>query len=534
MSNRDNLAVDFQSMASLKHWGESPELAEKTMKRRSLVHCGWGRVLFGHTYADHQALIEDLNDEDQLRSDVVFYCREPQVLVSKAPHQLFIDPSLTYRLDLSGSKPEVTRSPRLRVRTLMGGWDEYNINKLLLDLGRVDLGDDFTHKMFADPSLSVLIAEDEKSGQLLGCVFGIDHKLAFDDPDNGSSAWSLAVVEDSPLSGVASALISELAKRFREKGRQFLDWSIVHDEQDDCLLAENMGFARVPVYSVKNRNAVNEPLYTSEAECQPESLSAQALPLVEQARRLGISVQIHDAARDLFSLQLAGQSVRCKGALTELTSAVALQVCEDLHISNSLLRGVDVAVPAQCFISTKKALEEFAKPFISIDLLPAVGNDDGQALLGLKTEADLEAAWHVVQSSKLQWVARESIFGQKIDVLVIGGDVFAAKVGGRFLDHSEPCREKVISPGSTHNSEDVTQRLHPVIKRAALMASQALGVQVVALEMTVASACQPDYKVTLANPRPALNAFAPQPVIEHWLKFLFPSLATAIEMKRTF
>ncbi|WP_286339189.1 hypothetical protein [Ferrimonas sp. YFM] len=532
MSNRDNLAVDFQSMASLKHWGDSPELAEKTMKRRSLVHCGWGRVLFGHTYADHQALIDDLNDEDQLRSDVVFYCREPQVLVSKAPHKLFIDPSLTYRLDLSGAEPEVVCSPRLRVRPMMGGWDEYNINKLLLDLGRVDLGDDFTHKMFAEPSLSVLVAEDEQSGQLLGCVFGIDHKLAFDDPDNGSSAWSLAVVEDSPLPEVSSVLVSELAKRFRAKGRNFLDWSIVHDEQDDCSLAEKMGFARVPVYSVKNRNAVNEPLYTSEAECQPDSLSTQTLTLVEQARRLGISVQIHDPARELFSLQLAGQTVRCNGTLPELTSAVALQVCDDLHLSNSLLRGIDVAVPAQCSISSKKVLEEFAKPFVSIDLLPVERNDNEQALLGLKTEAELEGAWHFVQNSTLKWVARESIFGQKLVVLVIGNDVFASKTGGRFIDQGEHYKQNVIVPASEHSGEDVTQRLHPVLKRAALMASQALGVQVVALEMMVASACQPDYKITAANPQPDLSAFAPQPVIEHWLKLLFPSLATAMDVRR--
>ncbi|WP_028114886.1 hypothetical protein [Ferrimonas kyonanensis] len=532
MGKVENLPVDIQSMASLKHWGEPPKLPKSVMKSRARVHCGWGRVLFGHTFADHQALIKHLSEEDLSQSDVVFYCREPQILVSKAPHKLFIDPSLTYRLDLSDPKPEAFESSRLRIRPMMGSWDEYNLNKLLLDLGRVDLGEDFTHRMFAEPALSVLIAEDEETGQLLGCVFGIDHKLAFDDPENGASAWSLAVIKNPPVTGVAIGLMAKLAKQFGTKGRNFLDWSIVHDELDDCSLAEQMGFVRVPVYSVKNRNAVNEPLFTSEAECEFSSLSSNTHSLVDQARRLGISVQINDASRELFSLKWAGQSVLCMGSLSELTSAVALESCQDRQVSNSLLKSFDVAVPTQRLLSSITELLTLLETFRSIDLLPAADIDNEQGLFGLKTEAELEEAWHLVKSSKTSWVARESIFGQELDVLVIGNDVFAAKVGERLIESGEQHPHQATSVKSTSRIEDVTERLHPVIKRAALLASQALGLSIISLKVTVASECQPDYKVTSANPRPNFSSFAPQPVVEHWLKFLFPTLTSAIDTRR--
>ncbi|TKB48876.1 hypothetical protein FCL40_09540 [Ferrimonas sediminicola] len=495
------------------------------MKSAAQVHCGWGRVLFGHTFSNHQQLIDHLDGEEQLRSDVVFYCREPQVLVSKAPQQLFIDPSLTYRLALSTFDSSATETGRIRLRPMMGGWDEHNINTLLLSLGRVDLGEDFTHKMFADPSLSMLLAEDEQTGKLLGCVTGIDHKLAFNDPDNGSSAWGMAIDPDCPVEGVERALITGLAKRFSGKGRRFMDLSIVHDDRHACSLVEQLGFVRVPVYSVKNRNAINEPLYTAEAECDSNLLSADTAMLLDQARRLGLSVQLEDPQRDFFSLHLAGQSVRCQGSMPESSSAVAVRACEDRRVTHALLSNSGVAVPAQAELTAFEDFQAFAIPFRSVDLVPALRADDGEARRQLMTDPQLAEAWQGREESHRPWLAQESIFGHTLNVLVIGNEVFAAEVGTQYREDqavsAEDGADRAEGGGGT---QDVTERLHPALRRAALLAAHSLGLSVVGLEMTVASPCQPDYKVTDVTAQPELTCHSPQPVMEAWLLWLFPSL----------
>lgn len=57
-----------------------------------------GRLIFGQTFADPEKLADVLRQETQGRRDICIYAREPHVLVAKAPSELFIDPSHTYRL----------------------------------------------------------------------------------------------------------------------------------------------------------------------------------------------------------------------------------------------------------------------------------------------------------------------------------------------------------------------------------------------------------------------------------------------------
>ena len=63
-----------------------------------VLELGWGRLIFGQTFADPDKLAEVLRQEGHGRRDICIYAREPQVLVARAPAELFIDPSHTYRL----------------------------------------------------------------------------------------------------------------------------------------------------------------------------------------------------------------------------------------------------------------------------------------------------------------------------------------------------------------------------------------------------------------------------------------------------
>ena len=76
-----------------------------------VLELGWGRLIFGQTFADPEELAEVLRKEGLGRRDICIYARESHVLVSPAPHELFIDPSHTYRLRFTEETANPTRPP---------------------------------------------------------------------------------------------------------------------------------------------------------------------------------------------------------------------------------------------------------------------------------------------------------------------------------------------------------------------------------------------------------------------------------------
>ena len=65
------------------------------------LDCGWGELVFAHTFKDQKALISRLLNEKPDRRDIAFYVRDPHVLLALAPQEIFLDPSHTFRLELS-------------------------------------------------------------------------------------------------------------------------------------------------------------------------------------------------------------------------------------------------------------------------------------------------------------------------------------------------------------------------------------------------------------------------------------------------
>src|SRR6185503_19342873 len=89
----------------------SPQHLVDAMSDDVSLELGWGRLIFGQTFADPAKLAEVLRQESLGRRDICMYAREPHVLVSMAPAELFIDPSHTYRLrfsDKDGPGPSPT------------------------------------------------------------------------------------------------------------------------------------------------------------------------------------------------------------------------------------------------------------------------------------------------------------------------------------------------------------------------------------------------------------------------------------------
>src|SRR3546814_4886114 len=72
---------------------------------------GWGRLIFGQTFSDHAGIETALRDERLGRRDIALYMRDPHILVSRRPQDLFVDPSFTYRSTSTRTGPRATPSP---------------------------------------------------------------------------------------------------------------------------------------------------------------------------------------------------------------------------------------------------------------------------------------------------------------------------------------------------------------------------------------------------------------------------------------
>ena len=95
----------------------SPQHMVDAMADNVVVELGWGRLIFGQTFADPAELADVLRREEAGRRDICIYARESHVLVSLSPAELFIDPSHTYRLRFADNETAAT-STGFTVRAL--------------------------------------------------------------------------------------------------------------------------------------------------------------------------------------------------------------------------------------------------------------------------------------------------------------------------------------------------------------------------------------------------------------------------------
>ncbi len=237
------------------------KMADSEIKKNVSLDCGWGKLIFGQTFDDHDALVNQLIDERKSGRDIAIYIRDHHVLISKAPELLFVDPSDTYRFWLHLYRPPKRRSRAFTVRLLQDRRDAEAINRIYRKCGMFEAPEDTILENQRTRIFCYYLAERVSDGEVIGTISGIDHKLAFNDPTNGSSFWCLSVDPDAQAKGVGRTLVREVAEHFIARGRDYLDLSVMHDNRRAKILYHKMGFRQVPVYAVKRKNEVNRELY---------------------------------------------------------------------------------------------------------------------------------------------------------------------------------------------------------------------------------------------------------------------------------
>jgi GNAT-family acetyltransferase (TIGR03103 family) len=544
------------------------------MARDVVVDMGWGRVLFGQTFRSTAALVALLRDEAEGTRDICLYARDPHVMVAKAPQELFVDPSYTFRLWLHRALPRRDPLRGVVVRTLTTREDADAVNRIYVRCGMVPAPADVLCANQQCRHVTYLVAEDAASGALVGTVAGIDHAAAFGDPEGGTSLWTLAVDPGTQAAGVGEALVRALSERFHTRGRAYLDLSVMHDNAPAIALYEKLGFVRVPVFAVKRKNAINERLFVGEHEGL-DDLNPYARIVADEALRRGIAVEVLDARAGEVRLSHGGRSIVTRESLSELTTAVAMSRCDDKRHTRRILARAGLPVPVGRDASFDGRDHEFLAEVGEVVVKPARGEQGQGITVGVAGDDELDRALDIARSFCPDVLIEQRVAGDDLRIVVIDHEVVAAAVRrpacvvgtgrhsvrdliaahsrrreaatggessiplddetartvaatGRSLDDVLPDGEElsVRRTANLHTGgtiHDVTAALHPDLASAAVEASLAIGIPVTGLDMIVAAPDRPDGVFIEANERPGLANHEPQPTAERFVDLLFPT-----------
>ncbi|MCC5977014.1 MAG: N-acetylglutaminylglutamine synthetase [Salinarimonas sp.] len=544
----------------------------QTPQPNAIVDCGWGRLLFGQTFDDHQELVEAMRGERPDRRDIAVYVRDPHVALASAPQEMFLDPSHTFRLPLSRYRTSRRRPGGFFIRRLSSASDAEAVNRIYAARHMVPVPPEFFWSKRDSRAITYFVAEDEATGQIIGTVTGVDHFRAFGDPEHGSSLWCLAVDPQAMPPRIGEWLVRHLAEHFKARGAAFMDLSVMHDNEHAIALYEKLGFERVPFFTLKRKNFINEKLFAGpgpEAELNP-----YARLIIDEARRRGIDVEVTDAEGGFFRLFYGGRSIHCRESLSELTTAVAMSICDDKAVTRRVVERAGVVVPEQLVAGDDAAMRDFLKRHGSVVVKPARGEQGRGIAVGVETMDELQAAIATAKNYCDIVLIEHCVTGEDLRLVVIDFRVVAAAIRRPAQvvgDGTSPIRElierqsrrrmaatggessipldgetertiaaaghdldTVLPEGTVLNVRrtanlhtggtihDVTSHVHPRLVDAAVRAARAIDIPVTGIDFMVPSPYEPEYAFIEANERPGLANHEPQPTAERFIDLLFP------------
>lgn len=547
-------------------------MSKPELQQGSLVDVGWGRLIFAHTFPDAQSVADVLLGENPNQRDIAFYVNDPQLVLGVAPHDLFLDPSTTLRLDLNKWKGEGTPNVPVRITGIESRADVEDINRIYNVSGMVPGDPDTLWEGRHDERYNYYIARPADDDRILGVALGVDHTRCFDDMFNSSSLWALAVDPQSEIPGVGGTLVEHLASVFRERGRDLMDLSVLPHSTGAIRLYESLGFEPVAVFAIKRRNRINEPLYV--ATDVREGYNPYATIIIEEAQRRGIGVEPVDPPRGYFRLVHGSRRVMCRESLSDMTSSIAMCRCADKQITSELLHAAGLSVPEQSQYESDEQALEFLKKHERIVVKPLEGEQGAGVAVDLQSPEEVLNAVKAAKCHSDTVLLEKYATGEDLRIIVINKEVVAAAIrkpaeicgtgthtikqliqkvsrrrraatGGEseipLDEETERCvraagysfedtlpdgeslqvrRTANLHTGGTIH--DVTPQLSEKLRDAAVHAASVLEIPVVGLDFIVPSVEGDDYYIIEANERPGLANHEPQPTAEKFVDLLFP------------
>jgi GNAT-family acetyltransferase (TIGR03103 family) len=571
---------DHPEAITLSLHDASPSHLAESMVEDVELELGWGRLIFGQTFVDAGKLTEALRREAPGRRDICIYAHESHVVVAGSPSELFIDPSHTYRLRFGeADQQDLTPSPLgVTVRTLNDPVDADAMNRVFVRCGMVPAPvETIWDNHLNVEAVTYLLAVRDNDGAVVGTVTGVDHELLFEDPERGSSLWTLAVDPAAALPGIGAALTLALAEHFRRQGRAYMDLSVAHDNAGAIALYEKLGFRRVPVLAIKRKNAINEPLFTPPPETV-EDLNPYARIIAEEALRRGIWVEVLDAETGEMRLTHGGRTVITRESLSEFTSAVAMCRCDDKRLTRRLVSEAGITVPRARLATFDKSDLDFLVEVGEVVVKPTRGEQGKGITVGITVDDGPDELTAALRRARVEYpevLIEERVPGDDLRLVVIDGKVIAAALrlppevigtgdhSVRDLIASESRRRSAATGGESHiplddvteatvaeagwtmddvlpkgtrlrvrhtanlhqggTIHDVTAQVNPELCHVGVAAAQAIGIPVTGIDLIVPDISGTEYAFIEANERPGLANHEPQPTAAAFLDYLFPS-----------
>jgi GNAT-family acetyltransferase (TIGR03103 family) len=299
--------------------------------------------------------------------------------------------------------------------------------------------------------------------------------------------------------------------------------------------------------------------------------------ILREARRRGLAVEVLDARAEYFRIGDGNRSILCRESLSELTTAVALSICDDKRTTARVLRAAGLRVPEQIEASGQASNEAFLRKHTLLAVKPARGEQGRGVSVGIRHPDALAQAIHHAREVGSPVLLEQAVTGHDLRLVVIGDRVVAAAVrrpprvigtgehSVRELIAGESSRRAAATAGESKipldietlrcvreagyelddvpasgveivvrkaanvhlggTIEDVTAHFSPRLADVACRAARALGIGVVGLDFIVPDVHGEEYWIIEANERPGLANHEPQPTAERFVDFLFPHTA---------
>lgn len=549
----------------------------------SVLHCGWGRLIFAHTFPDATSVASCVLEEQKGQRDIAFYLNDPHLVLNFAPQQLFLDPSNTYRLDFAQYRASDSSPAGFTVGRLAHKEELDAINRIYRAQGMVPLDVEHVWEHRRSEAFQYIVARSDADGEVIGVAMGCDHMVCFDDLRNGCSLWALAVDPKSVIGGVGEWLVRELVELYQGRGRAELDLSVMHSNEGAIQLYGKIGFKKVAVFAVKNRNRINERLFVGSPAS--EGYNPYARIIIDEALRRGIGVDPFDPARGLFRLSLGGRIITCRESLSDMTTAIAVMRTDDKQLTREMLTGAGLSTPDQITAGKQHEMLAFLNRYKSVVVKPLHGEQGKGISVDVRTAEELLVAIEAARDHDETVLIEEFVEGEDLRIIVIKGEVVAAAVrrppivigtgthtieqlierlsrrraastsgesripldaetrrcvhlSGYTLEEVLPAgvRLQVRKTANLHTGGvivDVTDQLSAVIARSAVRAAQVLEIPVVGLDLIVPDVSGEKHVFIEANERPGLANHEPQPTAEKFIDFLFPQTIALVPEGRT-
>ncbi|WP_022667182.1 N-acetylglutaminylglutamine synthetase [Desulfospira joergensenii] len=559
---------------SLRNWEKINSPVTRKMRPNSFSEMGWGRLVFGHTFESNDQIVDAMCAQGYDNRDIAIYVIDPHVIISMAPDKLFLDPSHTYRLwNYDYRYDNQKANDVFSINRLSNEEEAHQVNAIYSKCRMKGADPEFLLDKHADRLRTYFIAKKRSDNQVVGTITGVDHIKAFNDPEKGSSLWSLAVDPQAGLPGIGINLVRHLTAHYFTKGRTFIDVSVMHDNKQAIKLYEKLGFQRIPAFCIKRKNPINEQLYVP-VDQPLKKLNPYAKIIVDEARKRGILVEVLDAEYGLFNLSLGSRSITCREALSEMTSAVAMTKCDDKRLTRRLVMKAGIKAPRQILHTDPENALEFMNKVGRVVVKPARGEQGEGISVDISDADELKGAIKKAESICSDVLLEEYIKGEDLRIIVIDYEIVAAAIrkppaitgtgnhsisdliqkhnrrrmaatGGesRIPDDRETLRclkkegyeyesilekDKTLVVRKTANLHtggtihDVTEDLSDVLKDAAVKVSKAVDIPVTGLDFMVPDIYGDTYAFIEANERPGLANHEPQPTAERFVDLLFP------------